>query len=85
MQVFAAQLIIQGGGDGLSYLTPTSTLITTFSGTGGAHTFTGLEAGDYFIGAVYDNDGTHQILTQLLVLMMVHVYHQTLTLMVVMI
>ena len=59
LQVWAAQLIIQGGGNGLSYLTPTSTLITTFSGTGGAHTFTGLEAGDYFIVAVYDNDGTH--------------------------
>ena len=59
LQVYAAQLIAQGGGNGLSYLTPTSTLITTFSGTGGAHTFTGLEAGDYFIVAVYDNDGTH--------------------------
>tara|TARA_A100001515_G_scaffold104495_3_gene85174 strand:- start:5730 stop:10124 length:4395 start_codon:yes stop_codon:yes gene_type:complete len=54
-----AQLFIQGGADGLTYLTQDSTLITTVSGTGGAHTFTGLEDGRYFIAAVYDNDGTH--------------------------
>ena len=53
-----AYLAITNGESGLTVLTSNASLITTYSGTGEANTFTDLASGHYAIVAVYDNDGT---------------------------
>jgi hypothetical protein len=53
-----AYIAIQNGESGLNLLTSNASLITTYSGSGEATTFTGLASGLYTIVAVYDNDGT---------------------------
>lgn len=53
-----AYIAITNGESGLTVLTSNASLITTYSGTGGANTFTDLASGHYAIVAVYDNDGT---------------------------
>jgi len=52
------QATIDAGQSGLTFIANNSTLVTTVATTGGAHTFTGLTEGDYYVVAVYDNDGT---------------------------
>jgi hypothetical protein len=52
------QAYIDGGQSGLTFIANNSTLVTTVATTGGAYTFTGLAAGNYYVVAVYDNDGT---------------------------
>ena len=52
------QAYIDAGQSGLTFVANNSTLVTTVATTGGAHTFTGLAEGNYYVVAVYDNDGT---------------------------